>query len=241
MVLTVNTPTAARLRGAVQRADPAGSYAMPVVLQRPAGGDTPVLALDPARLRRIAGWGSARDTPAQAVLDRLPPADRPAPIRLTGNRLRLRVGNVSVTSDDPASSQRPQPVSLWLHVQLPDGSMTTVTLPVPTGRGPFASTGLLGGCAAGCTLSRIELVRSVGDFTSARVSLDLLELATGSTGRAGPGAARVPPVTGRTPTPRPQRPAPRRASRWPPSASRSCGCAPSATAPAPPCSTWTSR
>jgi putative ABC transport system permease protein len=182
VVLNVNTPTAARLRGAVEQADPAGSFAMPVVIQRPAGGDTQVLALDPARLRRIAGWGSARDTPAQAVLDRLLPADRPAPIRLTGSRLRLQVGNVSVVSDDPAPSQRPLPVSLWLHVQLPDGSMTTVTLPIPTGRGPFASTGLLGGCAAGCTLSRIELVRAVGDFSSARVSLDLLDLAAGPPG-----------------------------------------------------------
>ncbi|HET6210663.1 MAG TPA: FtsX-like permease family protein, partial [Jatrophihabitans sp.] len=179
VVLTVNPATAAQLRSAVQRADPAGSYAMPVILQRPAGGDTPVLALDPVRLRRIAGWGSARDTPPESVLGRLLPPGRPAPIRLSGSQLRLRVGNVSVTSDDPASGQHPQPVSLWLHVQLPDGSMTTATLPVPPGPGPSVSTAALGGCAAGCTLSRIELVRAVGDFSSAKVSLDLLELAAG--------------------------------------------------------------
>jgi hypothetical protein len=182
VVLTVNPATAAQLRSAVQRADPAGSYAMPVILQRPAGGDTPVLALDPVRLRRIAGWGSARDTPPESVLGRLLPPGRPAPIRLSGSQLRLRVGNVSVTSDDPASGQHPQPVSLWLHVQLPDGSMTTATLPVPPGPGPSVSTAALGGCAAGCTLSRIELVRAVGDFSSAKVSLDLLELAAGRPG-----------------------------------------------------------
>ncbi|HEX4726992.1 MAG TPA: FtsX-like permease family protein, partial [Jatrophihabitans sp.] len=179
VVLSVNPATAAQLRTAVQQADPAGDYAMPVIAQHPAGGDTTVLALDPVRLRRIAGWGSARDTPSTALLDRLLPANRPAPIRLSGNQLRLRVANVSVTSDDPASGQRPQPVSLTLHVQLPNGLMTTATLPVPTGHGPFISTAALGGCLAGCTLSRIELVRAVGDFSSAKVALDLLELAAG--------------------------------------------------------------
>jgi hypothetical protein len=179
VVLSVNPATAAQLRTAVQQADPAGDYAMPVITQHPAGGDTTVLALDPGRLRRIAGWGSARDTPSTALLDRLLPANRPAPIRLSGNQLRLRVANVSVTSDDPASGQRPQPVSLTLHVQLPNGLMTTATLPVPTGHGPFTSTSALGGCLAGCTLSRIELVRAVGDFSSAKVSLDLLDLAAG--------------------------------------------------------------
>lgn len=182
VVLNVNPATAAQLRTAVQRADPAGDYAMPVIAQHPAGGDTTVLALDPVRLRRIAGWGSARDTPSAAQLGQLLPANRPAAIRLSGNQVRLRTGNVTVTSDDPASGQRPQPVSLTLHVQLPNGLMTTTSLPVPIGPGPFTSTALLGGCATGCTLSRIELVRAVGDFSSAKVSLDLLDLAAGRAG-----------------------------------------------------------
>ena len=182
VVLDVNTPTAAKLRAAVDQADPAGSYAMPVVVQRPAGGDTPVVALDHRRLRRIAGWGSARDTPSQALLDQLVPANPPAPIRLAGTELQLRVGQVSLTSDDPGVPGRPQPVSLWFQVQLPDGSLTTATLPVASGPGPSVSTGLLGGCAAGCTLSRIELVRGVGDFSSARVSIELLGLAAGRPG-----------------------------------------------------------
>ncbi|MDQ2836626.1 MAG: hypothetical protein M3Y89_04315, partial [Actinomycetota bacterium] len=179
VVLTVNAPTAATLRSVLDRADPAGDYATPVIVQRPDGGDTPVVAVDHRRLRQIARWGSDRDTPSQSLLNALVPSAAPPPITLTGSRLRLRVGAVSVTSDDPGSPA-PLPVSLQMQVELPDGSVTSTILTVATGARPSSSTALLGGCAKGCTLSRIQLIRAVGDFSSAKVSIQLLGLDAGT-------------------------------------------------------------
>lgn len=191
VVLDVNPASAAQLRAAVARFDPSGDYAMAVITQRPDGGDTPVVAVDHARLRRIARWGSARDTPSQQLIDRLLPAVSPPPIRLTGTRLQLRTAQSTVRTADPGSHDHPQPVSLSLRLQLPNGSFTTATLPVRGGGGESVSTALLGGCAAGCTLSRIEVVRAVGDFSSAEVSVQILGLAAGR-----PGAMTAVPLGG---------------------------------------------
>lgn len=180
VVLQVNAPSAAALQSAVDRADPAGAYAMPVLIQQPAGGDTPVIAVDHQRLRAIADWGSRRDTPSASTVRALVPSAAPAPIRLSGSRLRLRVADVSLASTDPPPSQPPLRVSLSLRFQLADGSLTTATLPVATGPGPAESSAPLGGCASGCTLNRIQLVRSVGDFSGAKVSLRLLGLQSGT-------------------------------------------------------------
>jgi putative ABC transport system permease protein len=180
VVLEVNAPSAAALQSTVVSADPLGTYAMPVIIQRPDGGDTPVIAVDHQRLRAIADWGSSRDTPDAGTVRALVPAAAPAPIRLSGTQLRLRVADVSLVSADPPPSQPPLPVSLSLRFQLADGSLTTATLPVATGPGPAASNAPLGGCASGCTLDRIQLVRSVGDFSGAEVSLRLLGLQAGT-------------------------------------------------------------
>ncbi len=193
VVLDVDPASAAQLRAVVDRFDPSGDYAMAVITQRPDGGDTPVVAVDHARLRRIARWGSDRDTPSQQVIDRLLPASPPPPIRLAGSQLQLRTAQSTVRTADPGSHDRPQPVSLSLRLQLPDGSFTTATLPVRSGSAESVSTALLGGCAAGCTLSRIELVRAVGDFSSAEVSIRILGLAAGRPGAMTPvplGTAR---------------------------------------------------
>ena len=182
VVLDVQAPTAATLRSAVAKADPAGDYAMAVITQRPEGATSPVLALDHRRLNLIADWGFARDVPSQALLNRLVPANRPAPIVVTGRQLRLRLGPVQVVSDDSTSPESPRPVSLRLHLRRPDGSLTTAALPAPTGAAGSTATALLGGCEQGCTLSRIELVRTVGDFLGVTVSVRLLGLEAGTTG-----------------------------------------------------------
>lgn len=188
VVLDVNPASAAQLRAAVNRFDPSGGYAMAVITQRPDGGDTPMVAVEHARLRRIASWGSARDTPSQQLIDRLLPAVAPPPIRLTGSQLQLRTAASTVRTADPGSHDHPQPISLSLRLQLPSGSFTTATLPVRNSSAESVSTALLGGCAAGCTLSRIELVRAVGDFSSADVSVQILGLSAGRPGAMTPVA-----------------------------------------------------
>jgi putative ABC transport system permease protein len=186
VVLDVQPASAAQLRSAVAGFDPAGNYAMAVITQRPDGGDTPVAAVDSHRLGRIARWGSDRDTPSQQLIDRLRPVDAPAPIRLTGSRLQLRTAESSVRTADPGSSDRPQPVTLVLRLQLPDGAFTTADLPIRNRPAESTSTALLGGCARGCTLSRIEVARAIGDFTSADVSIRLLGLSAGQPGALRP-------------------------------------------------------
>ncbi|HEX8093566.1 FtsX-like permease family protein [Jatrophihabitans sp.] len=173
VVLDVRAPTAAKLRSVVADADPAGDYAMAVITQRPDGDSSPVLAVGRRRLNVIADWGFARDIPSQALLDRLVPANRPAPIVFTGRQLRLRLGSAQVVSDDPTSPESPQPVSLRLRLRRPDGSLTTTRLPVRAGTVPGTA---LGGCEQGCTLSQIELVRTVGDFLAVKVAIQLLGL-----------------------------------------------------------------
>lgn len=172
VVLDVRAPTAATLRSVVADADPAGDYALAVITQRPDGGATPVLAVDHRRLNQIADWGFPRDIAPQPLLDQLVPANRPAPIVLTGRQIRLRLGAVQVVSDDPTSPQSPQPVSLRLHLRRPDGSLTTVLLPARTGAAT-APTATLSGCEQGCALGRVELVRTVGDFLAVKVSIQL--------------------------------------------------------------------
>ncbi|HEY0167350.1 MAG TPA: FtsX-like permease family protein [Jatrophihabitans sp.] len=176
VVLEVTAPTAAKLRSVVAAADPSGDYAMAAITQRPDGNATPVLAVDHRRLNRIADWGFDRDAAPQPLLDRLAPADPPAPIAVAGRALRLRLGAVKVLSDDPTSPDLPEPVSLRLHLRRPDGSLTAAQLPAPAADAPSAPSAALGGCEQGCTLSRIELVRTVGDFLAAKVSIQLLGL-----------------------------------------------------------------
>ncbi len=173
VVLDVTAPTAAALRTVVATADPAGDYAMAVIVQRPDGGASPVLAADHRQLAQLADWGFARDTPPRSLLDRLVPAGRPAPIVLTGRTVRLRLGSVQVSSDDPTSPDRPLPVSLRLRVRRPDGSLTAVLLPVRTGSTGSSPTARLAGCERGCTLNRVELVRTVGDFLAVKTAIEL--------------------------------------------------------------------
>jgi hypothetical protein len=180
VVLDVNAPSAAKLRSVVSAADPAGNYAMAVITQRPDGGATPLVALDHRQLNRIADWGFARDVPPQALLDRLVPAKRPAPIRLTGRQLRLRIGTVGLTVEDPTVRDRPKPMSLRLHLRLADGTQTSSTFPISAR--PGTVTADLGGCDQPCALSQVELVRSAGDFLGVKVSIPLLELSAGGPG-----------------------------------------------------------
>ncbi|HEX8305313.1 MAG TPA: FtsX-like permease family protein [Jatrophihabitans sp.] len=183
VVLEVSAPTAAKLRSVVADADPEGGYAMAVITQRPDGGATPALALDPRRLNRIADWGFDHAAPPQPLLDRLAPADPPAPIVLTGRAVRLRLGAVRLASDDPTTADQPQPVTLRLVLRRPDSSVTTVRLPAAGAAGSSPSAPMAG-CEQGCTLSRINLVRTVGDFLAVKASIQLLGMDTSSAGPA---------------------------------------------------------
>jgi putative ABC transport system permease protein len=182
VVLDVSAPTAAKLRSVIAQADPAGDYAMAVITQRPEGGADPVLAVDHRQLNRIADWGFQRDVPSQAILDRLVPANRPAPIVITGRQVRLRLGEVRVTSDDPLSADKPKPVSLRLRLRHRDGSLTTALLPARTGTPASTPSATAAGCEQGCTLGQIELVRTVADFLGVTVSVQLRGLEAGTAG-----------------------------------------------------------
>lgn len=180
VVLDVSAENAAQLRTAVKTVDPSGNFATPVLIQRPDGGDTPVIAVDHSRFPEIARWGSARDTPSRASMNRLVPAHPPAPIQLSGDLLQLRTDRVSVTSDDPDSRVMPLPISLSFDVELPSGASTDAIVPIRSSTAAVTTTVRLGGCAQGCVLRRIEVLRAIGDYTAAKVSMRLLGLAAGT-------------------------------------------------------------
>ncbi|WP_250030284.1 FtsX-like permease family protein [Paractinoplanes maris] len=83
-VLTVSAASRTELLSAVRRADPAGRYAMAVVVDR--GGSPPVLAVDSSRLAAVATW-----RPEYGPIDALS-SRAPALLPLvTGNRVTVAV------------------------------------------------------------------------------------------------------------------------------------------------------
>ncbi|MET7426075.1 FtsX-like permease family protein, partial [Dactylosporangium sp. NPDC005555] len=143
-VLTVRVANPTTLLRAVREADPGGRYAMAVVVDdttRPR-----VLAVDASRLAAVARWrteyGPLPSLAAPAVGDR-------APATVGAGPLVLRARGAGEGG-----------VTLAVHLQdTADGSLSTVTLgPVPAGA--HEVTAGVEGCAAGCRVTRLDLVKA---------------------------------------------------------------------------------
>lgn len=191
VVLTVQAPSALSLQETAQTADPDDSYAMPVIVEQPAGGDTPLMAVGHKQFRSVAQWGSDRDTPSAATVSRLAPADPPKALAVAGSVVQLRaasvqVAGVKVGGTGTPPDQRPKPVSIRLYFRLRDGVLTTTTLPLTTTSSAQTVSATFGGCKQGCQLSRVELVRAAGDFNEAKVRIAISDVSVGAPGAVQP-------------------------------------------------------
>ncbi|MGI8882498.1 MAG: FtsX-like permease family protein [Jatrophihabitans sp.] len=187
VVLTVQAPSALALQETASTADPGGTYAMPVVVETPAGGDTPLMAVGEKQFRSVADWGSSRDTPSASTVGKLAPINPPKALDVAGSLVQLAISSVQVAGvkvggADTPPDQRPQAVSLRLYFRLRDGVLTTTTLPLKTMTSAQTVTAVFGGCKQGCQLSRVELLRAAGDFSEAKVRVALADLSVGEPG-----------------------------------------------------------
>jgi putative ABC transport system permease protein len=85
-VLTVKSVSNGELLSAVRTADPDGRYAMAVARM---SGKMPLLAVDPARLARVAIWPAGYGPAAARVARSLQPKE-PAQVRVTGGEIEVR-------------------------------------------------------------------------------------------------------------------------------------------------------
>lgn len=187
VVLTVQAPSALALQETATATDPGGTYAMPVVVETPAGGDTPLMAVGQKQFRSVAEWGSSRDTPSASTVRRLAPANPPKALAVAGSVVQLgisgvQVAGVKVGGADTPPDLLPKAVSLRLYFRLRDGVLTTTTLPLKTMTSAQTVTAVFGGCKQGCQLSRVELLRAAGDFSEAKVRIALSDLSVGEPG-----------------------------------------------------------
>lgn len=188
VVLTVAANNVTSLQTAVSRADPDGRYATPVVVQTPAGGDSPLIAVD-RNFGRIATWGSPRDTPSQPVLAAVVPSNAPAPIAVRGNLLTAELASVRFRRLEDSTAAI-GPVRLRFVLRLPTGATTSVEVPLSSTSASSSSPGSasapgsvsapVGGCADGCALSQLQVLRQAGDFTALRITVVLTALQIGN-------------------------------------------------------------
>ncbi|HEX8497960.1 MAG TPA: FtsX-like permease family protein, partial [Actinomycetales bacterium] len=171
-VLSVAAAGPAALREAVQRSDPSGGYATPVLVMRSAAPQGPrTVAVDPVPFGRIALWGrsvepGAGAPRALAVLSQL----RPQPVALQGLRVQVTASYaaepITLTAQelDAGATEEtgPQrPVSLHLVVVEQQGRVHDVDLgALRSGRQELAATVP---CSRGCLVRRIEARRTFGD------------------------------------------------------------------------------
>jgi predicted lysophospholipase L1 biosynthesis ABC-type transport system permease subunit len=134
------------LRTAVDRADPSG-HSMAVAYT---GSEElpPLIAVDTARFASVAAWvaGNA-STPLPSVLRTLA-GGRPAPVTVTGTRLRLHVD----------LTRRPRrPVHVVVNLTKPDYAQAVRTVgPLAPGRGSY-DVSLPSACASGCRVAALGL------------------------------------------------------------------------------------
>ncbi|WP_144121366.1 hypothetical protein [Catellatospora sichuanensis] len=122
-VVRVRAPSRAALLHLVRQADPAGDWAMAAARQESSSGTT--VAVDTARLSRVAYWPAGAGVTAEQVASQLRPTANPS-VRITGATLLL-----DLTLPDTV------PVDLPLTAVLdgPGGEPVTATAPLVPGRG----------------------------------------------------------------------------------------------------------
>lgn len=141
------------LRTAVDRADP-GGHSMAVAYTNVDQQLPPLIAVDTARFASVGAWvpGNASD-PLSSVLQRLG-GGRPAPVTVTGTRLRLRI--------DVIRHPR-QPVHLAVTLTEPDHEQAVRTVaPVVPGTRSY-DISLPAACASGCRLAGLAVTANTPD------------------------------------------------------------------------------
>jgi putative ABC transport system permease protein len=161
-VLEVDPVDRGRLLDAVRRTDPDGRYAMAVVVAPGSPSQPPRLAVDSARLERVAAWRTEYGEVGQ-LADRLrPPAPEP---------LRVRDGPLAVELSVPAAVP-PASVTLSMTLVTRTGERPVVRFgPLPPGR--EVHRGRVSGCPDGCRLAQLSV--SVAEAGPAAVTWHGLE------------------------------------------------------------------
>ena len=163
----------AGVRAALRAVDPDGTRVTPVVRIAPPGQRAGTMAVVPASFRRIGLFPGGRP-PASAWTELHPPAA--APIRLTGDRVRLRVVRSDLRAVRPDGHRAPMTLSLLLL----DGRGVTRGVPLAqpsTVRG-HGRVVVDVPCARGCVLTGISVRTLPAASMAGRVTL--ADLSAGS-------------------------------------------------------------
>jgi hypothetical protein len=168
-VLTLESVGNSRLLAAVRAADPSGRWAMAVVQAQSSTGVPGVLAVDSARLARVASWAPGYGVaPAGLAALLHPPA--PPPVRVTAARLTLAVTVAALGTT---------PVYLAANLTGPDGQRTSLRYgPLAMGAHRYPAASPACARAPGCRLDGFALTSG---FTPTGQPLD----------RPGPGVDLV--------------------------------------------------
>ena len=186
VVLSVDAKNAGTLRSAVLGFDPRQRFATPVVTASSADPLGPrTTAVEPAAFARIARWGSAGRRPSSATLRKLD-AETVAPLRLTGQHLRLDVqASFKGVSAELNKTATASPLTLVLHLRsVRDGHSFAVTLAPPLRQGA-SSYGTSVPCTDGCLLHAVEIQREVASTDGVDLSFSIVQIRSGATGDPG--------------------------------------------------------
>jgi hypothetical protein len=144
-VLKVRPEGVAAFRKAVERADPSGVRAAPVLVLP---GPPKTLATDPARFAHVANWERSPGTPSPGELTAMLRAGAAPRVLLTGDRIRLHV--------DPIKPPNGWQVRLYLDIRVP-GDVRPRALPLGAPDRAVMEWGLPPGCRTGaCELRGIR-------------------------------------------------------------------------------------
>jgi hypothetical protein len=178
-VLTVRADDVAAFRRAVDRADPSGRYAAPVVS---VPGPPPMIATDPERFAHVAAWDPDwSGTPLTDLVARLhvPTAPR---VTLTGDRFRLHV--------EPVHTPKSWQLILFAEFRVP-GESSVASIPLGRADRPVLEWGLPSGCrVAVCELRGLRgdvsytAEARIDQFSSLDIQVTGMETRTGGRWRA---------------------------------------------------------
>ena len=179
-VLQVRADRLGQVTSAAAQLDPSGRRVVPTAEVVPPNVGVSILAIRPAGAAAVAAWGWPQDRPTAAELARLDPP-LPAPIRLTGGSVDVRLGAVLVRGDHPPN--------LFLDLVGSDGAPASYDLGLLPARGRDLSLRRPLPCAQGCRLQGFTLFGNLLDSSPKVVSIDLsaITMHAGADPTAGDG------------------------------------------------------
>lgn len=206
-VLTVTPRPGTDIADVLARADPSGHHAVAVdAVPFDANDGNSVLAVDTRRFAAVAHWRpDFASQPLRDMLSRISPHTGGAPVRMTGDRLRVKVAAGDITRErDLGHGTDHPPVTVTAQIRAPGATgLTPVELGTVDAGHTSTLTGTLPPCAGGCVLHHIGLAmntdRSAAAATRVTGSLRVssFEQRVGGTwralrtGAATPGAWRT--------------------------------------------------